>query len=746
MGLSRSEALKRIAAGDIGFILSANPSRYAELANIDPVVPLIVDYRAEAAGVEAAVRSSLLSQAWNAAQGAAKREAGRRLISLLINESRRSPGGLSPEYARRVTDAARNYAVAFPEDPDSRAQLAEGLYTQGSYDQVIALFSAKQPPVSDREKGVLVCAYVAAKREEAGDAVERFFLSGPLGSYHAAAFDEILRIDPKFFSATTRQRNTAALIRARNANLDRSYKDALYLFKVALAEDEGQFLRNLELLSELGKAYQFGGAAREGASLFEKWANRVNSDAARFRLLLYAGRMRRQLDEFPEANLLFAKALPYAPDRVQRDACLWYILDGAASVDPASAISLLRKYAPSWEVPGSFTDFLDHLGTELVRKKDWPSLLEAFRIIRPLAEPETVARYAYILGRAVSLGYTGADRPLEILDRVEAEQRPATADRASIASAFFRISFLSDSASFYYRCLAASHLGENVDPIPSEEGLNRFTQDTTSEYSSGRPSAGADSGPGDPAGFSEESRFLLKFFDYGGSEFLYPVAQNASSRLSPEEIYAISSAFSKAGRYGDSIRFISILPRRPGYRLTRRDLELYYPRYYQNEISAAADRWGLDEDLLYGLIRTESLFISDVGSRAGAVGLAQLMRPTAEDVARRIGRSVPLKYDGEVVDLTNPATNVMLGAWYLADLNRRLERPILSLFAYNGGITRVRRWRAEEQKLPDDLFLETVPIEETQDYGRKVLAASAVYGYLYYGKTLERVVSEIFPK
>lgn len=31
-----------------------------------------------------------------------------------------------------------------------------------------------------------------------------------------------------------------------------------------------------------------------------------------------------------------------------------------------------------------------------------------------------------------------------------------------------------------------------------------------------------------------------------------------------------------------------------------------------------------------------------------------------------------------------------------------------------------------------DLFLETVPFEETREYGRKIVSASAMYGWLYY--------------
>ena len=81
--------------------------------------------------------------------------------------------------------------------------------------------------------------------------------------------------------------------------------------------------------------------------------------------------------------------------------------------------------------------------------------------------------------------------------------------------------------------------------------------------------------------------------------------------------------------------------------------------------------------------------------------------------------------------------NIHIGAVYLAYLTERMEDPLLALLAYNGGMNRVRRWRnvdsgAKSGALPVDLFLETIEYQETREYGRKVLAAAAVYRALYY--------------
>jgi soluble lytic murein transglycosylase len=121
------------------------------------------------------------------------------------------------------------------------------------------------------------------------------------------------------------------------------------------------------------------------------------------------------------------------------------------------------------------------------------------------------------------------------------------------------------------------------------------------------------------------------------------------------------------------------------------------------------------------------------------------MPASSLDMAARIRRQGGPDYaaDGEI-DLENPAVNMHLGAVYLRYLMDRTESPLLALLAYNGGMGRLRRWRNAEPKLPGDLFLETIEYNETREYGRKVLAAAAAYGYLYYGMTMEAVIADIY--
>ena len=49
-----------------------------------------------------------------------------------------------------------------------------------------------------------------------------------------------------------------------------------------------------------------------------------------------------------------------------------------------------------------------------------------------------------------------------------------------------------------------------------------------------------------------------------------------------------------------------------------------------------------------------------------------------------------------------------------------------------------------KKTLPLYLFLETIPYEETRGYGRKLVSSSVYYVWLYEGKSVCEVVSEIF--
>ncbi len=134
-------------------------------------------------------------------------------------------------------------------------------------------------------------------------------------------------------------------------------------------------------------------------------------------------------------------------------------------------------------------------------------------------------------------------------------------------------------------------------------------------------------------------------------------------------------------------KIISELPRARGF-ISDRELDPVIARH------SKANR--LHPALIRAVIKTESNFDPTAVSRAGAIGLMQLMPQTAVRL--------------DVRDLYNPDENIGGGTKYLRQLLDRFNGNLpLALAAYNAGENTVERY----QGLP--------PIEETRQYVKKVL-------------------------
>ena len=87
---------------------------------------------------------------------------------------------------------------------------------------------------------------------------------------------------------------------------------------------------------------------------------------------------------------------------------------------------------------------------------------------------------------------------------------------------------------------------------------------------------------------------------------------------------------------------------------------------------------------------TESHFRSQVVSRAGAVGLMQILPGTAVEIARKLGKPIEFHLASDL--LLHPQTNIRFGVFYLRELFDRFDGDYrLASLAYNEGPTRLRR-------------------------------------------------------
>ena len=161
------------------------------------------------------------------------------------------------------------------------------------------------------------------------------------------------------------------------------------------------------------------------------------------------------------------------------------------------------------------------------------------------------------------------------------------------------------------------------------------------------------------------------------------------------------------------------------------DLELRYPLPYQNMFHQFAEDASIPSTWAYGIARSESLFMRDVRSSAGAIGLMQLMPATGKAVAREIR----LPYSG-IDTLTNPSSNIQLGTTYLSQMAERFGgNRVLATAAYNAGPHRVDQWLPQQGTVDARIWIENIPFNETRKYVRRVLAAEAIFHWRLTGET-----------
>jgi soluble lytic murein transglycosylase len=138
----------------------------------------------------------------------------------------------------------------------------------------------------------------------------------------------------------------------------------------------------------------------------------------------------------------------------------------------------------------------------------------------------------------------------------------------------------------------------------------------------------------------------------------------------------------------------------------------------------------VDPYVVAGLIRQESEFNARVVSHANAYGLTQILPSTGRDLSRRVGMRA-----FTTAMLFDPAVNLRLGTYYLKILLKSFGgRWEDVLAAYNGGGSRVTKWRRFGEFNEQAEFIETIPFDETRDYVQSVLRNAAVYRRLYEGK------------
>ncbi|PTU73352.1 transglycosylase SLT domain-containing protein [Pseudomonas mangrovi] len=154
------------------------------------------------------------------------------------------------------------------------------------------------------------------------------------------------------------------------------------------------------------------------------------------------------------------------------------------------------------------------------------------------------------------------------------------------------------------------------------------------------------------------------------------------------------------------------------------DLDVRFPVVHRAELTREAKLRGINSTWAFAITRQESAFMADARSHAGAMGLMQLMPATAKETARRY--SIPLASPQQALV---PETNIKLGTAYLSQVHNQFKgNRILASAAYNAGPGRVRQWLRDAEHLPYDVWVESIPFDETRQYVQNVLTYAVIYG------------------
>lgn len=158
-------------------------------------------------------------------------------------------------------------------------------------------------------------------------------------------------------------------------------------------------------------------------------------------------------------------------------------------------------------------------------------------------------------------------------------------------------------------------------------------------------------------------------------------------------------------------------------------LKIIYPKSYQEVVRIYQEKYGVEENLIFAVIKAESNFNAKAISNRKAIGLMQLMKETAKDVARTNG--LELNTENIEEELCDVYKNVEIGTCYLATLLQRYESKEVALAAYNAGIGTVDGWIEKGVIQKDGSDIEKIPYKETNNYVRKILRDYKIYQNLY---------------
>ncbi|OHD71236.1 MAG: hypothetical protein A2W19_10670 [Spirochaetes bacterium RBG_16_49_21] len=153
-------------------------------------------------------------------------------------------------------------------------------------------------------------------------------------------------------------------------------------------------------------------------------------------------------------------------------------------------------------------------------------------------------------------------------------------------------------------------------------------------------------------------------------------------------------------------------------------MKMLFPLPFADCVARYTGQYELPKNILYAVMKAESLFKHNAVSGAGAVGLMQIMPGTAKGIARGLKINT--------YELTDPCTSIQIGAQYISRLFRHFKNNFhYMIAAYNAGAGNVTRWKDRIPAGDMDYFTEFTPFIETRYYILRTEKLLTQYNLIY---------------
>ena len=479
------------------------------------------------------------------------------------------------------------------------------------------------------------------------------------------------------------------------------------------------------LASDIGKSFLYGSEQIINDAVFlRKKAEQFQDTQTAFYFWFYAARLYDGGNFYnTQACTCYENAIASTTEPSKKDNALWYLIKTKLKISLDKTLDSIDEYAHSWSDAEYFDDIFDSLIPTLIVNGKWDSFKTLIDKLDGYASKETMAQLWYLYARFIECGY------IDFPD----VQRLFTVKEAYAKA-------LDSGTSAYYKLLAAYRLGLQGSELEKVIGSGPKVLSVTSVV------------PETAEGLSTPSpadNLLCGYASFGYSDKIYNKwLELYKDDVTPSTGFFLADFLNKCASEDDNYYVQALrMSARSGnlseQPLTKDQLKLVYPQNYSQLVDTYSKKYDINTSVIYALIRSESFFDKEIVSSAGAVGLTQLMSPTAGEIAQKLRI--------KEYSLTDPETNIMFGTYYLSELIRRGDGSLLrAFFSYNAGFRKVTTWLNSSMmefgkagNLDMDLFLETIPVSETREYGRKLVSATIMYEYLYENASFVQTVQNL---